>query len=86
MFVDREHPDMIFGAKKGSPLVIGMSKEEKFVSSDYRSLIGLIDHYMILEDGDIFTITPENYSIANRGLSVERTAHVMDENEKKIEL
>ena len=86
VFIDREHPDMIFGAKKGSPLVIGMSKEEKFVSSDYRSLIGLIDHYMILEDGDIFTITPENYSIANRGLSVERTAHVMDENEKKIEL
>lgn len=63
VFLDREHPDRIFGTKKGSPMVLGFGKEEQFISSDYRSLIGLIDDYIILEDGDIFLVTPEEYTI-----------------------
>lgn len=63
VFLDREHPDRIFGTKKGSPMVLGFGKEERFISSDYRSLIGLIDDYIILEDGDIFLVTPEEYTI-----------------------
>jgi glucosamine--fructose-6-phosphate aminotransferase (isomerizing) len=63
VFLDRDHPDRIFGSKKGSPMVLGFGKEDRFVSSDYRSLIGLIDEYVILEDGDIFLMTPEDYTI-----------------------
>lgn len=43
-------------------MVLGFG-EDRFVSSDYRSLIGLIDDYIILEDGDMFLLTPENYTI-----------------------
>ena len=67
-------------------MVLGFGKEEKYVSSDYRALIGLIDDYIILEDGDIFLMTPEEYTILAEDRSVDRTLHVIDETEKPAEL
>ena len=86
VFLDRDHPDRIFGTKKGSPMVLGFGKEERFVSSDYRSLIGLIDDYIILEDGDIFLITPEEYTIISGESEIERMRHTVDDSEKPAEL
>jgi glutamine---fructose-6-phosphate transaminase (isomerizing) len=86
VFLDRDHPDRIFGTKKGSPMVLGFGKNEKYVSSDYRALIGLIDDYIILEDGDIFLVTPEEYTILAEDRSVSRDLHTIDEAEKPAEL
>jgi glutamine---fructose-6-phosphate transaminase (isomerizing) len=85
VFLDREHPDRVFGTKKGSPMVLGFG-EDRFISSDYRSLIGLIDDYIILEDGDIFLLTPENYTILSGESTVERTIHIVDDSEKIAEI
>lgn len=63
VFLDRDNGNQIFGTKKGSPMVLGFGKGERYISSDYRSLIGLIDDYIILEDGDIFLMTLDNYTI-----------------------
>ena len=67
-------------------MVLGFAKDERFISSDYRSLIGLIDDYIILEDGDIFLVTPEDYSIISNSASIDRTHHRVDESEKPAEL
>ena len=47
-------------------MVLGFGKNERYISSDYRSLIGLIDDYIILEDGDIFLLTLDNYTILSK--------------------
>lgn len=92
VFLDREFPDHLFGAKKGSPLVIGFAPRtdgvpnERFISSDYRSLIGLIDEYVILEDGDIFMVSPDDYTIISGGNSISRAIQQIDETEKSTEL
>ncbi|MBP9811872.1 glutamine--fructose-6-phosphate transaminase (isomerizing), partial [Candidatus Gracilibacteria bacterium] len=86
VFLDRDHPDRIFGSKKGSPMVLGFGKEDRFVSSDYRSLIGLIDEYVILEDGDIFLMTPEDYTIMAGGAEISRPHLSIDEDERPAEL
>ncbi len=86
VFIDKEHPDRIFWAKKGSPLVIGFWNEEQFVSSDYRSLIGLIDNYIVLEDGDMFLLTPETYTVLNTIGTVDRMKHTILEEEKVADL
>jgi glucosamine 6-phosphate synthetase-like amidotransferase/phosphosugar isomerase protein len=44
-------------------MVLGFGHEARYISSDYRSLIGLIDDYIILDDGDIFQMTSDNYTI-----------------------
>jgi glucosamine--fructose-6-phosphate aminotransferase (isomerizing) len=86
VFLDREHPDRLFGTKKGSPMVLGFGKGERFISSDYRSLIGLIDNYIILEDDDIFLVTPEDYTILSGTTPVSRPELRVDESEKPVEL
>lgn len=86
VFLDAYHPDRIFGAKKWSPMVLGFGDSERFVSSDYRSLIGLIDDYIILEDGDMFMVTPEDYLVRASGNEVERSHHAVDDTEKPIDL
>ena len=86
VFLDKEFPDRIFGMKKGSPMVIGFGKGEKFISSDYRALIGLIDDYIILEDGDIFLVTPEEYTIISENPDEIRAKNIIDETEKPAEL
>lgn len=86
VFLDREFPDRLFGMKKGSPMVLGFGKEERFISSDYRALIGLIEDYIILEDGDIFLITPEEYTIVSENPDEVRERLLIDETEKAAEL
>lgn len=86
VFLDRDYPDRIFWTKKGSPMVLGFGKAEKYVSSDYRALIGLIDDYIILEDWDIFLMTPEEYTILAEERNVDRELHTIDETEKPAEL
>jgi glucosamine--fructose-6-phosphate aminotransferase (isomerizing) len=66
-------------------MVLGFG-EDRFVSSDYRSLIGLIDDYVILEDGDMFMLTPEDYTILSGESRVDRSIHKVDETEKPVEL
>ena len=46
VFLDRDNADVMLGTKKGSPMVLGFGKTERYISSDYRSLIGLIDDYL----------------------------------------
>lgn len=67
-------------------MVLGFGTEERYVSSDYRALLGLIDDYIILEDGDIFLITPEEYTILAQDVFVDRELHTIDEAEKPAEL
>lgn len=86
VFLDRDHPDRMFGMKKGSPMVIWFGQDERFISSDYRALIGLIDDYIILEDGDIFLVTPEEYTILSEDPELEHKRLYIDEAEKPAEL
>jgi glutamine---fructose-6-phosphate transaminase (isomerizing) len=58
----------------------------RYISSDYRSLIGLIDDYIILEDGDIFQVTRDDYTILSEGQQADRIRQTVDETEKVAEL
>lgn len=66
--------------------MIGFAKNAKYVSSDYRALIGLIDHYSILEDGDIFEISRDDFSIFSEEKVANREKFQIDESEKQAEL
>jgi glucosamine 6-phosphate synthetase-like amidotransferase/phosphosugar isomerase protein len=66
-------------------MVLGFGKDARYISSDYRSLIGLIDDYIILEDGDIFLLTLDNYKILSEGHLADRTRQIVDESEKIAE-
>ena len=49
----RDEPHRIIGARQGSPLVVGVGKNENFLASDALALAGTTDQIAYLEDGDI---------------------------------
>ena len=65
--LDKNNPDMIVAARKGSPLVIGVGKDEYFVASDVAALIDSTRNVIYLEDGEMAILTRDNFTIKTVG-------------------
>ncbi len=69
----RDHPDMLIGARLGSPLVVGYGEDEMFLGSDALALAPLTQQIAYLEEGDWVTITRKGAKIRDLdGDEVER--------------
>lgn len=69
--VDR--PDIVVGARAGSPLVVAHGKDGNFLASDALALAGTSDHIQHLEEGDVVQITRQSCVFVDRqDKSVER--------------
>jgi len=65
--VDVEHPDEVVGARRGSPLVVGVGIGENFLASDQLALRQVTDRFIYLEEGDLVRITPSSLEIFDAG-------------------
>lgn len=54
--LERNNPDMIVAARKGSPLVVGIGEEEYFIGSDATPIIEFTDQVTYIGDEEIVTI------------------------------
>ena len=59
----RDHPDMLMGARRGSPLVVGYGDDEHFLGSDALALAPLTQQISYLEEGDWAQVTREGVTI-----------------------
>ena len=64
--VSPRHPDLVVGARLGSPLVVGVGKGENFLASDAAPLIGNAEQVVYLSDHQLCAIAPDGYQIFNR--------------------
>jgi glucosamine--fructose-6-phosphate aminotransferase (isomerizing) len=62
-----DFPDTIIGARRGSPLIIGIGKHENFLASDANAIVAHTKKVVYLNDYDVATITPERFDILNLG-------------------
>ena len=62
----RSHPDLLIGARLGSPLVLGYEENETFLGSDALALAPLTQKIAYLEEGDWCVITREKTQIYDR--------------------
>ena len=60
-------PGLMVAARRGSPIVIGIGKEETFVASDVSALVSHTHDVIYLEDNDVATITPGEVEIRRIG-------------------
>jgi glucosamine--fructose-6-phosphate aminotransferase (isomerizing) len=73
VLMDRQHPQMLIGARKGPPLVVGLGEGEHFLASDIPALLPYTREFLFLDDGEMVTITPRSVRITDaRGQEVAR--------------
>jgi len=61
----KDHPDLIVGARRGSPLVVGVGDGANYLASDVAAIMGQTRQVIYLDDGDMVTLTPEGVDTFN---------------------
>lgn len=51
--IDAKTPDVLVGARRGSPLLLGVGKGLLALASDAAALVGRVDHVVYLEEADL---------------------------------
>jgi glucosamine--fructose-6-phosphate aminotransferase (isomerizing) len=65
--ISADQPDTIVGARRGSPLIIGIGSSENFLASDANAIVAHTKKVVYLNDYDVATITPERFDVLNLG-------------------
>lgn len=58
-------PDILFLAKKSSPLVLGIGENEMIVASDAAPILPYTKNVIYLHDGDVAVVSKNDYNIQN---------------------
>ncbi|HSU50433.1 MAG TPA: glutamine--fructose-6-phosphate transaminase (isomerizing) [Segetibacter sp.] len=67
LLVDKDDPETIIAARKGSPLVIGIGKGEHFLASDASPIIEYTKEVVYVNDYEIAIVKPEELILKNLG-------------------
>jgi glucosamine--fructose-6-phosphate aminotransferase (isomerizing) len=63
----RDFPDTIVGARRGSPIIIGIGKDENFLASDSNAIVAHTKRVVYLNDYDVATIKADHFDVVNLG-------------------
>ena len=54
--LDKDHPDTLIAARKGSPLVVGIGEDEYFLASDATPIVEYTDKVIYIEDEEVVVL------------------------------
>ena len=60
------HPGQIVAARKGSPIAVGICRDETIIASDVSAIVNHTDQVIFLDDGDILSATGDSIDITSR--------------------
>ncbi|MBF89953.1 MAG: glutamine--fructose-6-phosphate transaminase (isomerizing) [Candidatus Marinimicrobia bacterium] len=82
-----DEPDLIVGARLGSPLVLGIGEKEHFLASDASPIIPYTRNVIYLDDGDIVEIRKGSYQVRRIGdnMVVNKVMEKIEFNLEEIE-
>jgi glutamine---fructose-6-phosphate transaminase (isomerizing) len=63
LVISKNHPDEIIVVRNGSPILLGLGKNENFVASDAAALLGYTKKVIYLEDRQIVQLKADSYQI-----------------------
>ena len=67
ILIDQDNPDTLIAARKGSPLVIGIGKDEHFLASDASPIIEYTKKVVYVNDYELAIIKPNELILKNLG-------------------
>ncbi len=62
-----DEPGVIIGARRGSPLIVGVGDGENFLASDASALVSHTRQAIYLNDYDVVTLTAKDFNVTNLG-------------------
>ena len=80
-------PDELIGARKGSPLIVGIGNGENLIASDVNAIAHCTQNVIYLDDNEVIRLNSEDFAITtvNRA-SVEAVIHTVDWDTSEAEL
>jgi glucosamine--fructose-6-phosphate aminotransferase (isomerizing) len=71
--ISKREPGHVIGARRGSPMVVGLAEGEQFIASDIHALLPVTRRFIYLAEGDVAEATIESVQIYDEhGAAVER--------------
>ena len=67
LVLDKDEPETIIAARKGSPLVIGIGKDEHFLASDASPIVEYTKEVVYVNDYEIAIVKPDELMLKNLG-------------------
>lgn len=76
--LDAETPDRIFAVRLGSPLVVGIGEDRRYVASDANALVAHADHVIYLDDGEWAEISGDDVATYDfqRAATSKKAEHI----------
>jgi glutamine---fructose-6-phosphate transaminase (isomerizing) len=65
--ISLDQPDTLIGARRGSPLIIGIGEGEHFLASDANAIVAHTRQVVYLNDYDVATVTRDRFDVQNLG-------------------
>ena len=85
--IAQDRPDILVGARVGSPLVVAMGEDENFLASDALALVGRAHSMLYLEEGDVAVLRAEEVVIIDQaGKLVDRDRKSMPAQADSVDL
>ena len=61
--LNTDEPEKIYVARLGSPLLLGVGKNENIIASDASAIVKYTDKVVYLDDGEMAVVGPESYEV-----------------------
>ena len=65
--ISADHPDVMVGARRGSPLIVGVGEGENFLASDATAIAPHTRQVIYLNDYDVVTLTADRFNVVSLG-------------------
>ena len=85
--IAQDSPELLVGARAGSPLVVALGDQENFLASDALALAGRAHAMMYLEEGDIAILKAGSVEVIDQaGKTVQRETKAMPAQSEAVDL
>ena len=82
----KDFSDIIIGARRGSPLAVGFSKNENYLGSDSYALKSMTNKISYLEDGEVCVVSKNNVNFYDLNIrKINKKIHILSEDENLVE-
>jgi len=82
-----DYPETMIGARRGSPLVVGLGEDANFIASDASAFVGRAKEAVFLNDGELAILKGNEFRISTmEGQETQAISHPVEQISEEVEL